>query len=732
MEVGNVIEKIKRDIDRELAPNPSSQKGRYVLKEVYRTYSEPAKTEQESDQRSSCVIADSNVPADPHNQGPVYAASKDQYEQKPYSDAPHLFDSVLANRNLSFGGPPIVQYNTYHIYQAEEKPTQLPSARPTEQHLDKIILAFGFVLVAVIFAFALIITYLLKKSRKKAKKKQSNELESENKSLYEKYREDNQSMSTSELGFHPQLRDVLEVKSMRSVAQKPKRNLEHELFATKAKENSSGRTQKSKHLSASPDLLVKTLDVIPLLDGQNDDFGKFGGPSRTNSSADTKDTITSITKDFDALLKASFGEKVTLALPELNKNAEHSKSFITSPDLPEYETGRFKNTFYAVKEIGRGSFGAVFRAFHKLEEKVYAIKVIEFTITAGQDPRMDSTLREIYAMSDLKHENVVRYITCWLEKEETEPSREASPELLRGQSNFGKKRICEQQMLVEEQPRFDLPSIPPMMNHQNSDLIIEFKADACDEFDKADNDIERSVEEEAASSETISLYIQMEFCKGLSLSALIETGQFKVSRFDAYLIFKQVVEGVAYIHSKGLVHRDLKPGNIFVDTSGVVKIGDFGLVIHQAKIPTTQSNLESLTLTEVRLRKKFEKTKNPEEEETEFAGSPLYAPPEANEGEQIADSSGDIYSIGIVLYELLGEFQTKHKKVQEIVEMKKQKRTGEKFKAKYPVESRLIDRLISFDPHLRPKAAEIKNLEEYREWMECVTAHMEKGAVKAG
>lgn len=733
MEVGNAIEKIKRDIDRELSPTRQTHKGRYVLKEVYRAYPETPTAEQDCEKRKSCVLTDSKVPADPSQQTPVYSASSDQYEQRSFSEAPNLFESVLANRNLSYGGPPIVQYNTYHIYQAaEEKHVQLPTNNSNEKHLDKIILAFGVVLVLVIVAFALIIAYLLKMSRKKAKKKQLKETKSEEKTIYEKYYEENQSMSTSELGFNPQLRDVLEVKSMRSVAQRPKRNLEHELFATKVKDGSSGRTQRSKQSGLSPDIIGKTLDAVQLLGQQSNDFSNVKILSGVNSSAETKDTIAPISKDFDALLKASFGEKVTLALPELNKNAEHSKSFITSPDLPEYETGRFKNTFYAVKEIGRGSFGAVFRAFHKLEEKVYAIKVIEFTISAGQDPRMDSTLREIYAMSDLKHDNVVRYITCWLEKEETEPSREASPELTRGLTSFGKKQPCQEQLLVEESPQFDFPNLPSVMPRQCSDLIIEFNQEPSVTFEKVDNPIERSADEEGASTETIFLYIQMEFCKGLSLSALIETGQFKVSRLDVYFIFRQLIDGVAYIHSKGLVHRDLKPGNIFVDTTGVVKIGDFGLVIHQAKPPSTQATLESLTLTQVRLRNKFEKTKNAEDDETEFAGSPLYAPPEASEGQPIADPSGDVYSIGIVLYELLSEFQTKHKKVLEIVEMKKQKRTGDKFRSKYPLESKLIDKLISFDPLSRPKADEIKNLNEFREWTECVSAQMTEGALKAG
>ena len=42
-------------------------------------------------------------------------------------------------------------------------------------------------------------------------------------------------------------------------------------------------------------------------------------------------------------------------------------------------------------------------------------------------------------------------------------------------------------------------------------------------------------------------------------------------------IFRQLLEGLAYIHSQRIIHRDLKPANLFIDTQGDLKIGDFGL-----------------------------------------------------------------------------------------------------------------------------------------------------------
>ena len=49
----------------------------------------------------------------------------------------------------------------------------------------------------------------------------------------------------------------------------------------------------------------------------------------------------------------------------------------------------------------------------------------------------------------------------------------------------------------------------------------------------------------------------------------------------AWLLFRQIVEGLAHIHGQGIIHRDLTPNNIFFDARNDIKIGDFGLgMIH--------------------------------------------------------------------------------------------------------------------------------------------------------
>jgi translation initiation factor 2-alpha kinase 4 len=71
------------------------------------------------------------------------------------------------------------------------------------------------------------------------------------------------------------------------------------------------------------------------------------------------------------------------------------------------------------------------------------------------------------------------------------------------------------------------------------------------------------------------LYIQMEYCENKNLKSVIDEGP--MDSKSSWRLFRQILEGLVHIHSQGVIHRDLKPTNIFLDSNGDVKIGDFGL-----------------------------------------------------------------------------------------------------------------------------------------------------------
>lgn len=125
-----------------------------------------------------------------------------------------------------------------------------------------------------------------------------------------------------------------------------------------------------------------------------------------------------------------------------------------------------------------------------------------------------------------------------------------------------------------------------------------------------------------------SYYIVMEYVDGISLDKLIQE-RGKLSQGAAMLIFYEICKGLKYAHDKGVIHRDIKPANILISREGEVKLVDFGIA--------TSEKSEGEGLTQVGTT----------------MGTPCYMSPE-----QIADSSSvdkraDIYSAGVVLYEML-------------------------------------------------------------------------------
>lgn len=122
-----------------------------------------------------------------------------------------------------------------------------------------------------------------------------------------------------------------------------------------------------------------------------------------------------------------------------------------------------------------------------------------------------------------------------------------------------------------------------------------------------------------------SHYIVMEFVRGPNLKELIHRqGPFSID--GAVFIISQVASALDYAHQRGLVHRDIKPQNILVDRDGNAKVVDFGI----AKGPRDQNLTEAGT----------------------GMGTVHYVSPEQARGGEVGPSS-DLYSTGVVLYEML-------------------------------------------------------------------------------
>jgi len=141
-------------------------------------------------------------------------------------------------------------------------------------------------------------------------------------------------------------------------------------------------------------------------------------------------------------------------------------------------------------------------------------------------------------------------------------------------------------------------------------------------------------------------YLLMEFVDGLNLRQLLQAR--KMPSDQALMIVPKICEALQYAHEQGVVHRDIKPENILLDKSGRVKIADFGI----AKMLGDEPGQQTLTGAK------------------EAVGTPHYMAPEQIEKPLSVDHRADIYSLGVVFYEMLtgelplGKFQPPSSKVQ--------------------------------------------------------------------
>ena len=127
-------------------------------------------------------------------------------------------------------------------------------------------------------------------------------------------------------------------------------------------------------------------------------------------------------------------------------------------------------------------------------------------------------------------------------------------------------------------------------------------------------------------------YIVMELVKGHTLRQILQSvdGQARqiMTQQEAVEIVTEILEALEYSHQQGIIHRDIKPGNIMITDSGKVKVMDFGIARALDDIGATMTNTWSVV------------------------GTAQYLSPEQATGDS-ADARSDIYSVGCLMYELL-------------------------------------------------------------------------------
>jgi serine/threonine protein kinase len=181
-------------------------------------------------------------------------------------------------------------------------------------------------------------------------------------------------------------------------------------------------------------------------------------------------------------------------------------------------------------------------------------------------------------------------------------------------------------------------------------------------------------------------YLAMEYVEGKTLAGLIHEKE-KLSIQDALLILQQIAEGLEAASEKQVVHRDIKPHNILIHSKGRVCVGDFGLA---KGLELDDPEFQTVTKT------------------GSIMGSPAYISPEQAKG-QPADLRSDLYSLGIVLYEMLTGERPYSGNIVEVLSGHLHTPLPSLSKKRIDVPAKvqeLLNRLTEKDPDRRPQSYE--------------------------
>ncbi|KAF2750068.1 kinase-like protein [Sporormia fimetaria CBS 119925] len=367
---------------------------------------------------------------------------------------------------------------------------------------------------------------------------------------------------------------------------------------------------------------------------------------------------------------------------------------------------RYASDWVEAGRLGKGGYGEVVRARNKLDGRIYAIKKIRQKTASA----LTEVLSEVMLLSRLNHPCVVRYYTAWPEEEFSradETEDETSTTFTGGDSESGSDHSD-----TEDGSNADFTRSTGGLDFVSNSHRITFGSD--DEFEDEDDGVvfgsdtegeddtrsplvrkrTESSSYQARPTRTI-LYIQMEFCEKQTLRDLIRRDLYE-DPDEYWRLFRQMLEGLAHVHSHGIIHRDLKPDNIFIDVAKIPKIGDFGLAT-SGQYQRADRRVPSSNHTDGG-------------DMTRSIGTALYVAPELRS--TVAGNytdKVDMYSMGIIFFEMCYPLKTAMERDYVIRQLRERKHslppdfeTPEK-----ALQGSIITSLINHRPSERPSCAEL-------------------------
>ena len=330
-------------------------------------------------------------------------------------------------------------------------------------------------------------------------------------------------------------------------------------------------------------------------------------------------------------------------------------------------SSRFYEEFEEIEFLGKGGFGTVVKARNRLDGQYYAVKKVQ--LRKGDEER-SRILREVMALSRLQHHYIVRYFSTWLEG------------TVAGSSSDSQSQTMESDAVSHtfEAPNDFISS--SAFHNPPDDFSIPFQ------FTLSDGEIEEEADSEPTPLSTVRstiLYIQMEFCENRTLRDILRKPVLESERWS---LFHQILDALRYIHGQGMIHRDLKPSNIFIDEEFNVKVGDFGLAIsgHSSEVLPVLGDEQTLAV-----------------------GTLLYVAPELlSSSKKHYTQKVDVYSLGIILFEMCYSFETAMERTSILQQLRRANiQYPEHFAEDNAVASKILHRLLQHNPDDRPTSEEL-------------------------
>eukprot|EP00051_Salpingoeca_urceolata_P007190 m.95395 g.95395 ORF g.95395 m.95395 type:complete len:674 (-) comp15153_c0_seq2:1545-3566(-) len=394
-----------------------------------------------------------------------------------------------------------------------------------------------------------------------------------------------------------------------------------------------------------------------------------------------------------------------------------------------FKTTRFDVEYEHLGVLGRGGFGSVAKARHKLDGLVYAVKKIAFR--GSSDPA--KVMREVTTLARLEHPNIVRYHGAWLELKPgvcgSTCRRLRQPRAARNDDTTSTTASCEASVRSSAAAS-DVGARAGSEDWATSMSASASESESMSASETGCDGVIALYQRCTCGPSPLTLHIQMQLCEITLHTWLRQRNAQHASRCDdgdavggaknappvgleavaappsgtgSWVgMFKQLLEALRYVHRQGLIHRDVKPANVFLASHNslhpVVKLGDFGLardVAAQVIDTDPVEDSEALVVGAVS-----------EGHHTRGVGTETYAAPEQLAG-SVYDGKVDIFSAGFILLELLQPYCTEMERAAHFRELRNKRKLATSLLATHPRECTTVLWLTEHLPSNRPTAAQV-------------------------